>query len=49
MVTPSLKVKEVEKVAEPKRRESIVSITGTPKLEIKEVGKKNSKVSAKAI
>jgi NitT/TauT family transport system ATP-binding protein/sulfonate transport system ATP-binding protein len=39
MVTPGLKVKEVENIVVPKQRESIVSITGTPKLEIKEVGK----------
>ncbi|MEH7308501.1 ABC transporter ATP-binding protein [Neobacillus drentensis] len=39
MVTPGLKVKEVEKIVVPKQRESIVKITGTPKLEIKEVGK----------
>jgi NitT/TauT family transport system ATP-binding protein len=39
MVTPSLKVKEVENIVVPKQKESLVSITGTPKLEIKEVGK----------
>ena len=39
MVTPQLKVKERENIVEPKRSESVISVTATPKLEIKEVGK----------
>jgi len=39
MVTPQLTVKEREKIIEPKRSESVISVTATPKLEIKEVGK----------
>lgn len=39
MVTPQLKVKEKEKIVVPKQRESLLNMTGTPKLEIKEVGK----------
>ncbi|WP_144548266.1 ABC transporter ATP-binding protein [Bacillus sp. X1(2014)] len=39
MVTPQLNVKEKEKIVVPKQRESLLNMTGTPKLEIKEVGK----------
>ena len=39
MVTPQLNVKEKEKIVVPKQRESLLNMTATPKLEIKEVGK----------
>ncbi|MCM3115521.1 ABC transporter ATP-binding protein [Neobacillus sp. MER 74] len=39
MVTPQLSVKEKEKIVIPNQKESLLNMTGTPKLEIKEVGK----------
>ncbi|MFB5195942.1 sulfonate ABC transporter ATP-binding protein [Bacillus sp. AFS073361] len=39
MVTPQLSVKEKEKIVVPNQKESLLNMTGTPKLEIKEVGK----------